>query len=83
MQNKNLWFGAKRYGWGWTPITWQGWAATIGYIVIVVGCTATLDEQSPPREVIFMGVLPTVLATIALIRICYKKGEPPRWRWGK
>lgn len=83
MKNKKLWFGAKKYGWGWTPITWEGWAVTIGYIVIVLGCSLTLDEKSSAREVLFMGVLPTILATISLIRICYKKGEPPRWRWGK
>jgi hypothetical protein len=23
-----LWFKAKNYGWGWYPITWQGWLIT-------------------------------------------------------
>jgi hypothetical protein len=22
---EKLWFRAKRYGWGWTPTSWQGW----------------------------------------------------------
>ena len=26
---KKLWFKAKRFGYGWTPIVWQGWAFLI------------------------------------------------------
>ena len=29
------WFGPKRYGWGLTPISWQGWALTGAYVVAV------------------------------------------------
>jgi hypothetical protein len=37
------WFGPKTtFGWGWTPIAWQGWALTVGFgaltIAISVGC---------------------------------------------
>jgi hypothetical protein len=28
-QDKRLWFRARRFGWGWTPITWQGWMALV------------------------------------------------------
>jgi hypothetical protein len=34
---KRPWFGPKRYyGWGWSPITWQGWLVTavLGAVVI-------------------------------------------------
>lgn len=24
------WFRPKRFGFGWTPATWQGWLVTIG-----------------------------------------------------
>jgi hypothetical protein len=42
----------------------------------------TIDENSPPREAMFTFFLPMTLLTVALIRICYKKGEAPRWQWG-
>ena len=32
--DKQLWFRAKSYGWGWTPITWQGWAVLLGCLLI-------------------------------------------------
>lgn len=30
------WFGPKRIGWGIRPQTWQGWAITVTFAVIVV-----------------------------------------------
>lgn len=30
------WFGRKRFGWGFGPRTWQGWAVTLVYVVLMV-----------------------------------------------
>jgi hypothetical protein len=78
-----LWFRNKWYGWGWYPATWQGWLVIIVYIVLVLGFALTIDESSPTREVVFTYILPVTLLTIALIRICYKTGEKPKWQWGR
>lgn len=79
---EGYWFKRKIFGWGWTPVKWQGWAVIIVYIGALVALSLTIDENSPRREVMFMFVLPLVLLTVALIRICYKKGEKPKWTWG-
>jgi len=79
---KQKWFKAKEYGWGWYPATWQGWAVTLGYVVLAVLFAFTLDENSPPKEIAFTFLLPMTLLTVALIRIAYVKGEKPEWRWG-
>jgi hypothetical protein len=79
---QNLWFKRKLYGWGWTPVKWQGWLVILVYVVAVALFGLTIDEESTTREVIFTGVLPITLLTATLIRICYKKGEKPRWQWG-
>lgn len=76
------WFKAKLYGWGWTPATWQGWLVIVLYIVAVTAFGFTIDKTSSPREVAFTFLLPTTLLTMALIRICYRTGEKPRWQWG-
>lgn len=80
---EHLWFKRKLYGWGWTPATWQGWLVIALYIAIAVALGLTLDENSPTKEIVFTFLLPLTLATVTLIRICYKKGEKPRWQWGK
>lgn len=82
-QNKDIWFKRKLYGWGWVPVTWQGWLVTLGYIILVMAFALTVDENSPSSEISFMLFLPILFLTILFIRLCYKKGEKPRWQWGK
>lgn len=79
---QSYWFKAKLYGWGWAPATWQGWLVMVGYIVAVTLLALTIDKNSPAREIVFTFILPVALLTITLFRICYKKGEKPRWQWG-
>ena len=79
---EGYWFKRKVYGWGWTPASWQGWAITLGYIVIILALAFSLDESSTDREVILMLFLPLAIMTAALIRICYTHGEKPKWQWG-
>lgn len=79
---QGYWFKAKLYGWGWTPAKWQGWVVISAYIAAVILFALTIDDNSPPREIAFTFVLPVLILTVALIRICYKKGEKPRWQWG-
>lgn len=79
---KHLWFKRKLYGWGWTPVTWEGWAVTLVYIALIILFGLTIDEKSSTREIAFTFLLPFVFLTVAFIRILYKKGEKPRWQWG-
>jgi hypothetical protein len=79
---KGYWFKRKLYGWGWVPVRWQGWAVVGAWLGAVLLLSRTLDEASPPREVMFTFVLPVAFLTLLLIRICYRKGEKPRWQWG-
>lgn len=76
------WFKRKTFGWGWVPVTWQGWAVIGLWLVAVLLFAFTLNENSSPREVAFTFILPLVFLTGLLIRVCYKKGEKPRWQWG-
>lgn len=79
---EGYWFKRKVWGWGWTPATWQGWLVTLVWLALILLLSFTVDETSPLREVMFTFILPTLLLTITLIRICYKTGEKPRWQWG-
>ncbi len=79
---RHYWFKRKLYGWGWTPVTWQGWLVTLFYIGIVLALSLTIDDASPSREIAFMFVLPFVVLTAAFLRIAYKTGEKPKWQWG-
>lgn len=79
---KKLWFRRKRYGWGWTPATKEGWAITLLYIAFVVLVGVYADKANSLRQSIELFFFPIIIATVALIAICYKKGEHPQWGWG-
>ncbi len=61
---------------------WQGWVGVVLYVLSVVALAQTLDNRSTPREIAFTFVLPVAILTVALIVLCYKTGEKPRWQWG-
>ena len=78
-QEPEYWFPAKRYGWGWgPPITWQGWVVFIAFFVLVVADVVVFPPHRSPA--MFIGCI--VILSIALMGVCWWKGEPPRWRWG-
>lgn len=79
---QGYWFKRKLYGWGWTPAKWQGWAVVLLYIILILSFSLTIDDSAPTNEIFFTFILPVVLLTATLLRICYKKGESPRWQWG-
>jgi hypothetical protein len=80
---KTYWFRAKRHGWGWgLPSAWQGWAVYFLYFALVLFSLTALRSHHTGYETIhsllFVGAL-----TAALVLICWRKGEPPKWRWGE
>ncbi|MCC8405758.1 hypothetical protein LJ655_28540 [Paraburkholderia sp. MMS20-SJTN17] len=74
------WFPAKRYGWGWgLPVRWQGWATLLAYVLLLGAVVFRFQPAGHPLTFAFL----VVLLTIAFVIVCWLKGEPPRWRWGK
>lgn len=80
--NSNLWFKRKSYGWGWVPVSWQGYVVTIVYIVLMITFPCINFREAPDGNLFVGFVFPFVIFTSILIYICYKKGEKPAWQWG-
>lgn len=77
---KEYWFAAKQYGWGWgLPLTWQGWVVLVGYLALVLAGIPLLHASR--GNFAYLGYVSVL--TVAFIAICWRKGEPPRWRWGR
>lgn len=73
------WFHAKRYGWGWgLPASWQGWVVFIIWIVALIAVSPWLAVRNITWFFVFFIGMVAIIITI-----CWIKGEPPRWRWGK
>lgn len=72
------WFVPKRYGYGATPITWQGWALTIGFVLIALGLGLFFGKH--PLQ--FFAILVPLMIVFTLICARTTRGEW-RWRWGE
>lgn len=65
---KKLWFGPRGFGWGWSPVSWEGW--TISAIVFVL-CIMFAGKE-PPLSTIGVGA-----AVLGLIVVAVLKGTLP------
>lgn len=84
MENKKLWFKAKRYGYGWYPSSWQGWGVLFMYLFSVLADVFFYNNNFHFGLVFTVSfLLRLFILTAFLIIICEAKGEEPRWRWGK
>jgi hypothetical protein len=79
-ENKDIWFPAKKYGYGWgLPITWQGWIVFLSHLLLVGVASFTLTDT--PKEVALL-ITYILFLTVIFVFICIKKGEKAAWRWG-
>ena len=77
------WFKPKRYGYGATPVTWQGWAVTLGTMCAVVAASLCLRLTAKSPWSLAVLILFDVAAIAALGIISYRKTDGGwRWRWG-
>jgi len=84
---KELWFHARRYGWGWTPATIEGWAVIAAFVIAVIVNTLVLfyrvRNSVDARQAIVTFLIWLAIAVAALFVVAWITGEPPRWRWDK
>jgi hypothetical protein len=79
LDGKEIWFRAKSYGWGWgLPCAWQGWIVFIASLAIVA-----FGIVLAANGAFVAGFTCCLLSIAGLVTLCFLKGEPPRWRWGK
>ena len=77
------WFRPKRYGYGATPITWQGWAVTLGTVaaMVAVSLFLRLTERNYWALAVMVGF--DVLAIVFLFIVARRKTEGGwGWHWG-
>ena len=61
--------------WG-SPVCWQGWVVMAIYVGLLVAGARWLTPEKPALVIYVIGL------SVALIAVCWWKGEKPAWRWG-
>jgi hypothetical protein len=73
------WFAPKRYGYGaGPPISWQGWAVTIGFVLLVIALSLNLKDRP---LVLIAAIVPPTTAFLVICARTTRGGW--RWRWGE
>ena len=79
MSDNPEWFAPKRYGFGaGLPISWQGWALTIGFMAVAV----LVISQFQDRPAVTAAILTPLVVVFVLIAVRTTRGGW-RWRWGE
>jgi hypothetical protein len=74
------WFQQKRFGYGATPNTWQGWALTIVSSLAVFGVILSAPAIRDNLLRVAWVVLGLSVNVIVAVTISYRKTEGG-WRW--
>jgi hypothetical protein len=83
--SEKYWFRPKSFGYGATPVTWQGWALTLGSALVVISTTmaALFAETShwPGRRLLQTGCLIVLVATLVVTIVISRIKTDGDWRW--
>ncbi len=83
---EEFWFKKKLYGWGWTPVKWQGWVVVLVAVLLIIwngiNFSSITETSEPTDEMLVWFFVKTIIVVVALLVVCYKKGEKPKWQWG-
>jgi hypothetical protein len=79
----SYWFKPKRYGYGAMPVTWQGWAVTLGTVAAMVAVSLYLRLTEQPYWALALLIAFDALALGVLMIVSRRKTDGEwRWRWG-
>ncbi len=77
------WFKPKRYGYGATPVTWQGWAVTVATLLAIVAVSICLRLTAKSLWTLAALLIFDALAVLVLVIVSRRKTDGEwHWRWG-
>lgn len=83
MSVTRYWFRPKRYGYGATPITWEGWALTVACVAAMIGVSLYLRLTARSLWALVALLAFDAFAIGVLAVVSYRKSDGEwRWRWG-
>lgn len=79
-----FWFKPKVFGYGATPVTWEGWAVVTTFVAVAVLCTVMLMVRKQGLWVWSPWSITLIVATVALVAVSWWKTDGDwRWSWGR
>ena len=63
---KRGWFGPKLFGWGASPASWEGWVATLVFVLALIGVSLLVPGDTTAAWIARGAVLAAYLAVVVL-----------------
>jgi hypothetical protein len=79
-----FWFKPKAFGYGATPVTWEGWAVVVAYVVVVAAIAILMARRERGFAAAWAAwVVALAIATSTLTWVSAVKTDGAwQWRWG-
>jgi hypothetical protein len=83
----DYWFKPKTHGYGATPVTWQGWVATLAYAGFIVGLSLVMvvDFSGATKPGFATGMVwAGIVAATTVAFVGFSKAKTNgawKWRW--
>jgi len=79
-----FWFAPKTYGYGATPVTWEGWVCVAIYVAVVaaVGSWFSAREKVFSTWAVFFATIAIATAVLVIVSVAKTNGSW-HWRWGQ
>lgn len=69
--DRTYWFATKRFGIGYSPSSWQGWALVAVYGVLMLRVPRLLHHDSHAR------VVTMIALTVVFLGVAFRRPKPP------
>jgi hypothetical protein len=78
-----FWFKPKTYGYGATPVTWEGWALVATYVLVISAAMVVLSLHQRAFSAWLLSMAVIAASTAAMVIASVKKTDGAmRWNWG-
>jgi hypothetical protein len=76
------WFKPKSYGYGATPVTWEGWAVTLAAVIVVAGSVVAMNRLVAQSNAVAWLTWAALIAagTWWFVQFCRRRTDG-EWRW--
>jgi hypothetical protein len=85
MKSKSkYWFKRKRYGYGWTPSSKEGWLLILVYLAVVILGVFFFSDKLESGDMFYSIAYSVfvIISTTLLLLLTVRKAPKGKWRWG-
>lgn len=86
MKKSKYWFKSKRFGWGFVPISWEGWLSVsilLGLIYLVAYLNGIFEEPISSKQALSFSFDVFLILLVTHPFHQKRSKDKIKWRWGK